>query len=40
MLGEIMAESERCHGATRARHAESLLESHCHMVIHRLIEMA
>ena len=30
---------ERHHGATRDRHAKSLPVSHCHVMIHRLIEM-
>ena len=33
-------ESERHHGAAaRVRHAETLLVSHCHVVIYRLMEM-
>ena len=39
MLGEERAEAERHHGAARDRYAESLLVSHCHVVINRLIEM-
>ena len=30
---------ERHHGATRVRYAKSLPVSHCHVAIHRLIEM-
>ena len=43
MLGGRKVESERerekHHGASRVRHAESLLVSHCHMAIYRLIEI-